>query len=202
MKKLAFIGVFILLSLSLQTAHASNYPDGCTATTAYSATTGHPCTLPDCNPGDLFSAVDGHKCTAAVYLPGCFSTVGYSTTTGTRCDGSTPVQSNPIITNPTNTMPDTTQPTTPDPVDNPQTSSTPAPLTQEQINNDITNPAAQIVRTKYPDAIFSNTWTMSNGKPGTIMVVSSTDPTVVLEFWNDNGKAVLHWIDTSLGSNQ
>jgi|GEM_PF-3407584 len=96
MKNIFALGVVLLLIFSIQTAHASTYPDGCTATTAYSSTTGHPCTetLPDCNPGDLYSAATGRPCTQQTYLPGCTSTIGYSSTTGTKCDGST----NPNVT--------------------------------------------------------------------------------------------------------
>lgn len=205
MKKLAIIGAFLLLALPFTMAHADNLPEGCRAGDNYSATTGHPCTLPDCAPGDLFSAVDGHRCGGVAYLPGCFSTAGYSTTTGNKCDGSTAVTA-PITTNPTNTVntqpttsntnTDTTTPIPTQPVDN-----TPAPLTQEQINNNLANETAKTVRAKYPDAAFYQTTSMPSGRPGTEMIVSQSDRTVILEFWNDNGVLSVHWIDTSLGSN-
>lgn len=92
MKKSLSILLFLVFALCITPAlaHASDYPDGCTATTAYSSTTGHPCTTPDCAPGDLFSGVTGQPCTSGItYLPGCYSTIGYSVTTGSKCDGST-----------------------------------------------------------------------------------------------------------------
>lgn len=204
MKKLAITGAFLLLALSLQTAHATSLPEGCEAGYNYSATTGHPCALPDCNPGDLFSAVDGHRCGGTAYLPGCFSASGYSVTTGNKCDGST-INSAPITTNPTNTVKtnnntDTnTGASTPAP-DQP-VNSVPAPLTQEQINNNLANETAKTVRAKYPDAAFYQTTSMPSGRPGTEMIVSQSDRTVILEFWNDNGVLSVHWMDTSLGSN-
>lgn len=91
MKKSLSILLFLVFALCITPAlaHASDYPDGCTATTAYSSTTGHPCTTPDCAPGDLFSGLTGLPCSSGiVYLPGCYSTIGYSVTTGTKCDGS------------------------------------------------------------------------------------------------------------------
>lgn len=122
------LGAFLLLALFVHpTVHADTaYPDGCTATTAYSSTTGHPCTLPDCAPGDAYSALTGLPCGETQYLPGCYSTDGFSVTTGTKCDGSVPAQT---ITNdissittqaPSQTM-DTqtnTQVTTPADIDN------------------------------------------------------------------------------------
>lgn len=88
------LGAVLLLALLVHpAAHAdSTYPDGCTATTAYSSTTGHPCTLPDCNPGDAYSALTGLPCSGAPYLPGCYSAEGFSVTTGAKCDGSSPAQ--------------------------------------------------------------------------------------------------------------
>ena len=92
MKTLYALGVVLLLIFSIQTAHASAYPDGCTATTKYSSTTGHLCSIPTtCAPGDLFSSQTGQPCNSAVYLPGCTSTLGYSITTGSKCDGSNTV---------------------------------------------------------------------------------------------------------------
>jgi hypothetical protein len=46
MKKLSILGVLLLLTFSIQTAHAATkkYPAGCTAYTAYSSTTGLSCT--------------------------------------------------------------------------------------------------------------------------------------------------------------
>lgn len=44
-------------------------PDGCTATTKFSATTGHACEyimVADCNPGDVFSSFTGKQCPATV----------------------------------------------------------------------------------------------------------------------------------------
>jgi hypothetical protein len=91
------LGATLLLALFIHpVAHADTYPDGCTATTAYSVTTGHPCTLPDCAPGDAYSALTGHPCSGTVNLPGCYSAEGFSVTTGTKCDGSIPA---PSITN-------------------------------------------------------------------------------------------------------
>lgn len=102
MKKLLPL-FFLLLGLATAPAfaHAADYPDGCTATTAYSATTGHPCTLPDCAPGDLFSGVTGKPCGGTGFLPGCWSLIGYSVTTGTKCD--TPAQSVAPTVAPVNT---------------------------------------------------------------------------------------------------
>jgi hypothetical protein len=97
MKKLYFIGVVLLLIFSIQTVHADTYPNGCTATTKYSVTTGQLCTAPvsSCAPGDLYSAQTGQPCSSSpTYLPGCTSTIGYSITTGNKCDGSAPVATN------------------------------------------------------------------------------------------------------------
>jgi hypothetical protein len=124
MKKLLYaLGVSLLLIFSIQTAHASTFPSGCTATSAFSSTTGHPCseTLPDCNVGDLFSAVTGRPCTQHAYLPGCTSTIGYSVTTGSKCDGSTPLQQisqqlNQIIQNTSPATPTSTVTTASDPL--------------------------------------------------------------------------------------
>lgn len=88
MKKTYLIGVALLLILSVHTASASSYPDGCTATTKYSSTTGHLCSVPaTCQPGDLYDSQTGQPCSQNAYLPGCNSLVGYSVTTGVRCDG-------------------------------------------------------------------------------------------------------------------
>lgn len=85
MKKLALLGVFLLLALSLQTAHAST---ACAIGDKFSSETGLPCTVSStCAPGDLYSSETGLPCSTA-YLPGCVSTVGYSVTTGHKCDGS------------------------------------------------------------------------------------------------------------------
>ena len=61
------------------------YPEGCTATTAYSATTGLPCTGTPTTP-------------TTTYPAGCTSAVGYSPTTGVKCDGvvATPVATGPV----------------------------------------------------------------------------------------------------------
>jgi hypothetical protein len=65
MKKLSILAALLLLTLSAPIASATSYPDGCTATTKYSATTGHLClSLNNCAPGDLYSQLDGHKCGA------------------------------------------------------------------------------------------------------------------------------------------
>lgn len=111
MKKLYALGVILLLIFSIQTVHADSYPDGCTATTKYSSTTGHPCatTHQDCAPGDLYSSQTGKPCTSSTYLPGCTSTIGYSVTTGQKCDGSSTQNSTVVI--PTVTPVITTTPT-------------------------------------------------------------------------------------------
>lgn len=92
MKKLAFIGIFMLLVLSVPRAHADNLPNGCAAGDNFSSVTGQPCTSQtDCQPGDLFSSETGLPCSSN-YLPGCLSTKGFSITTGNKCDGSSPLQ--------------------------------------------------------------------------------------------------------------
>lgn len=96
MKKITYIALFLVLVLSIQHAHAATYPDGCTATTAYSSTTGIPCTVQTCAPGDLFNSQTGQPC--GNYLPGCNATSLYSVTTGRKCDGSMPVQQYTLIT--------------------------------------------------------------------------------------------------------
>lgn len=89
MKKLAFLGVLLLVILSLQTAHASTE---CAPGDNFSAVTGLPCTTQkECAPGDLYNSKTGLPC-STTFLPGCTSTIGYSVTTGSKCDGSTPLQ--------------------------------------------------------------------------------------------------------------
>jgi hypothetical protein len=76
----------LLLLVSIQTVHADSLPTGCLAGYNFSPTTGQPCTLPDCSPGDLFSGLTGKPC--GQYIPGCYSFNGYSVLTGTKCDSS------------------------------------------------------------------------------------------------------------------
>lgn len=91
MKKLYIIGVLLLLIFSVHQVHADAYPDGCTATTTYSSTTGHLCTLPKtCAVGDIYNSQTGQPCNQN-YLPGCSVGTLYSVLTGQKCDGSTPV---------------------------------------------------------------------------------------------------------------
>jgi hypothetical protein len=125
MKTLYLLGIALFLIFSIQTAHASTFPSGCTATSAFSSTTGHPCTeaVKDCDVGDLYSAVTGRPCTQQKYLPGCTSTIGYSVTTGSKCDGAMPLQQisqqlNQIIqnTSPATATPDIIAPTPLDPL--------------------------------------------------------------------------------------
>lgn len=71
---------------SVQVAKASSYPEGCTSTTKFSATTGRSCTPQPCQPGDLYNFQTGQRCGAVSYLPGCASGYLYSVTTGQRCD--------------------------------------------------------------------------------------------------------------------
>lgn len=189
MKKLAIIGAFLLLALPFTMARADSLPDGCRAGDNYSATTGHPCALPDCAPGDLFSAVDGHRCGGVTYLPGCFSTAGYSTVTGNKCDGST-VNTTPITTNPTNTV--NTQPsdTTTTPTD-----TTPVLLTPAQIALSEFKAKEYALREQYPDMRYVATMSMTNGKPGMSIETSLTDHTVIAEIWVDeNNNSTLHLI--------
>lgn len=88
MKKLYILGVFLLLALSVHSVQASSYPDGCDATTKYSATTGHICVMsPTCQPGDLYNSQTGQPCETSPYFLGCASLDGYSTVTGIKCDG-------------------------------------------------------------------------------------------------------------------
>lgn len=85
MKKTCIFVIALLLIFSTKIVHAdTTYPDGCNADTEYSSTTGYPCAIPDCSPGDLFSGVTGRPC--GNFIPGCYSTNGYSVLTGTKCD--------------------------------------------------------------------------------------------------------------------
>jgi len=95
------LGVLSILLIPLS-AHAAGYPNGCTATTKYSATTGKPCDYypnpAGCQPGDLYDSNTGNPCGATVaYLPGCTSLYGYSMTTGRSCNQYVSAY-NPIVT--------------------------------------------------------------------------------------------------------
>lgn len=87
MKKLAFLGVLLLVSLSFTSVHAATE---CAKGDNFSARTGLPCTQSACAPGDLYSSKTGLPCSVGL-VPGCLSTAGYSVTTGHKCDGSTPL---------------------------------------------------------------------------------------------------------------
>lgn len=111
MKKIIYIlGIVSILLIPLVT-YAVTYPDGCTATTKYSATTGKLCSnLPqnDCSPGDTYSSLTGQLCSS--YILGCVSTSGFSIVNGKKCDGSVsvsqtdsqPIQENITAINHTN----------------------------------------------------------------------------------------------------
>lgn len=200
MKKLALLGVFLLVVLSIHTSYADTLPDGCTATTKYSSTTGHPCTLPDCAPGDLFSGLTGKPC--SVFLPGCYSTQGFSVTTGHKCDGSSPAQT--IINNPVptgNTSTQTMQNNSSTPADNTQPADTapnvPVQLTPKQIQDNALDALVVQIRAKYPHAYFVQ-GILSNGKGGTYMVESQDSTNKVAELIvNDDGSVNINWTDGS-----
>jgi hypothetical protein len=91
MKKIYILGALILLTFSFQIVNASAFPDGCSATTKFSATTGHSCAISQtCVPGDLFDSMTGKPCKSGGYPIGCNSFAGFSTITGQKCDGSIP----------------------------------------------------------------------------------------------------------------
>lgn len=203
MKKLLTIGIFILLIFSVHTVHADTLPSGCLAGDNFSSTTGYPCTLPDCNPGDLFSGIDGHRCSTTAYLPGCYSINGYSVTTGHKCDGSDttqPITNNPAPTGNTNTQPMNNQS---DSTDNTQpVSSTVAPiqLTPQQIQENALNALVVQIREKYPNAYFVQGF-LSNGKAGTYMVENQGSTNKVAELIiNDDGSVNINWTDGSTNS--
>lgn len=203
MKKTAIAGAFLLLALSLTSAHAASLPEGCRAGDSFSATTGHSCTEPQtaCAPGDLYSSETGLPCSSA-FLPGCGSTAGYSVLTGTKCDGSTVSQElisqlKQLIQN---TMPKTTEQTvtvTP-PVQQASQDSVldiPAPLTEKQIAFNTLKEQEKALKAQYPNMYYVATMSMSNGKPGNVIQVSQTDPTIIGELWVDeNDNSTIHLI--------
>lgn len=193
MKKILYLAPLLAFLFAIPFAHADALPAGCMSGDAYSPTTGQPCAIPlrDCQPGDLFSGMTGLPCSTTIYLPGCYSADGFSTTTGEKCDGSSvnhqisePTQVN---NNQTSNMTDTNQVTQ-------STDATvqPAYVVPIDPNVAIENAGVTAVRETYPSAVFGVVQSMSNGQPGTVMEKSSTDPTIVAEFWNTDGIISVH----------
>ena len=81
------LGIFSI-SVDLVDASVVDYGDGCTATSAYSVTTGKQCNVDStvgCKAGYLFSPITGAPCSAPTLPPGCLPGYIFSYLSGARC---------------------------------------------------------------------------------------------------------------------